>query len=1123
MEQSLVKISSHIIFSTIYKHLLILFFFGMFLFSSCADQKPPPVPLTYTGENPRVQDPLKPEESMTHIQLPEGFSVKLFAAEPNIINPIAFTWDERGRLWVVQSHDYPHELSNEVGGDRITICEDTNGDGKADKFTDFASEQSLTTGITLVKGGAIVSQAPDMVFLEDTDGDDKMDKRTVLFSGFGTWDTHAGPSNLKYGMDNMIWGAVGYSGFENSFIGKPIEFKMGVYRFPRDGSYFEPVGQFNNNTWGLGFNENFEVFGSTANNNHCCYVGIPSRYYDYLEKMPSWAMNADFIQGHYEISPVDTIPLQQVDVRGGYTAASGANFYTARNYPKEYQNQMYVCEPTGHLVHIARIEKDGAGYKEVDGGNIFASTDAWTAPVFTETGPDGNLWVADWYNPVIQHNPDKRGMDNQIWNTDKGEGNAHLNKLRDYGHGRIYIITHKDGKKSTVNALDPENDDALLDALASDNMFWRTTAQRMIVEEEKSSLIPDLIQLANGTNNKVSDVSSLHALWTLDGLGALSGSYPNANAAVNDALSADSYAVNRAAVSLLPLSSESSELLAESGLLSHSDPQVRLAAVLKAGELPESGALFTEMEKLMHDETSTSDKWINAAINIYFRKKGNEVVNPASVEMILPTAEEGKNEWRFTTTKPADDWMSSGFNDAGWEQGTGKFGGDNIDLVNTPWTSSDIWMRRVITINAGIPEPILKIVHDEDVEIFVNGQLLLSETGYIDDYKYFKLGRDKGKLFRKGKNIVAVHCVNTTGGQQIDVGIGRIGKPKSDVTFLLNTVNQEMAYDKTVLHAKAGQTIEIVLNNKDQMPHNLVLIQPGTLEPFGSMVDAFTSNPNAAELAYVPPSKYVLGASGMLEPDKTESLVITLPESPGIYPYVCTFPGHWRMMQGVIIVTAPGSYISEDENALRISMMGGGGSHDFLKYFGIADGELLSESGQNTVLYTERSDALRNMLPTTDVLFLTNNKPFDKRTKEAIMNRVNDGEMNMLIYHPSTWYNWADWPEYNKTLVGGGSRSHEPLQEFEVKVIKPDHAIMKDVPAKFRIVDELYRWEKDPEADIEILAVGRGLESGEEFPVVWIVNHPKAKIVANTLGHDERAHSHKAYQAILKNSMDWVK
>ena len=113
-------------------------------------------------------------------------------------------------------------------------------------------------------------------------GDDNMDKSTVLFGGFGTYDTHAGPSALRYGQDNLIWGSVGYSGFENKLDGKNIEFKMGVYCFAKDGKFFESVGRFNNNTWGLGIREDFEIFGSTANNNHACYVGIPLRHYDYL-------------------------------------------------------------------------------------------------------------------------------------------------------------------------------------------------------------------------------------------------------------------------------------------------------------------------------------------------------------------------------------------------------------------------------------------------------------------------------------------------------------------------------------------------------------------------------------------------------------------------------------------------------------------------------------------------------------------------------------------------------------------------------------------------------------------------------------------------------------------------
>ncbi|MFY0652700.1 MAG: ThuA domain-containing protein [Cyclobacteriaceae bacterium] len=1103
-----------------------LSFFAICLFFSCTSQNEKLPELTYTGEEPRVQNPLSPEASQKHIQVPEGFEAVLFASEPDIINPIAFAWDEGGRLWVVQSQDYPHGLGNDVGGDRITICEDTNGDGRADKFTDYATEQSLTTGLVIVKGGIIVAQAPEIAFLEDTDGDDKMDKRTVLFGGFGTWDTHAGPANLKYGLDNNIWGSVGYSGFENEFEGKNIEFKMGVYRFSKDGKYFEPIGQFNNNTWGLGIREDFEIFGSTANNNHACYVGIPLRHYDYLRKKPTWAINSDFIQGHYEITSVDTIPLQQVDVRGGYTAAAGANFYTARNYPQEYQRQMYVNEPTGHLVHIARIVHDGAGYMEVDGGNIFASTDAWTAPVYTETGPDGNLWVADWYNPVIQHNPDRRGMDNQIWNDERGEGNAHINSLRDKGHGRIYIIRHVDGDDSDITEIDVNDNDALLEALQSDNMFWRTTAQRLIVENNKTDLIPNLLKLARDEGN--SDASgfngaAVHALWTLDGLGVLDGSNLEATKVVTNSLSSKSDAVRRAGLVLLRNTEQSSDELAKSGLLKDADLHIRLAAILRAGELPETDLLSKAIAEASKDQTNNSDKWLSAALKVYYRELNTDVIDEDNVTMLIPSAAEKRVVWRYTEDKPADNWYASDFDDSPWAEGRSPFGGKDMSKVKTSWSKSDIYMRREIDLNEIINEPVLKIMHDDNYDVYVNGQPLISENGVSEIYKYVKLDSALGQLFIKGKNVIAVHCHDNGGKQYIDAGIGKVSKPKADVVFDLNTVSQKMAFDRTVLNATVGQTVEIVLTNKDEMPHNLVVIEKGSLEAFGKMVDGFLDNPEAPKVGYVPNSRYVLAATEMIDPGVKTSIIFKLPNLPGRYPFVCTFPGHWRMMQGVIIVSAPGTYISDDPNAKRISMMGGGGSHDFTRFFGVQDGKFLSEEGKNTVTYTESSTQFGSWMDESDILYICNNKPLDQDTRKKIFSHVNAGK-GLIIYHPGIWYNWKDWPEYNKELVGGGSKSHEKLQEFEVQVVKPNHPLMKGVPSKFRIIDELYRFVQDPKGtDVEVLAIGKGLESGEEFPVVWVVKHPKAKIVANTLGHDARAHDLKAYQTILKNTIKWVK
>ncbi len=160
-------------------------------------------------------------------------------------------WDERGRLWIVETVDYPNDFveTDSTANDRIKICEDTDGDGKADKFTVFADSLNIPTSITFANGGVIVSMAPYFLFLQDTDGDDKADLRKTIFTGWGKQDTHAGPSNLQYGFDNKIWGVTGYSGFDGTINGERQKFPQGVYHFKPDGSDFKFLGRTSNNTW----------------------------------------------------------------------------------------------------------------------------------------------------------------------------------------------------------------------------------------------------------------------------------------------------------------------------------------------------------------------------------------------------------------------------------------------------------------------------------------------------------------------------------------------------------------------------------------------------------------------------------------------------------------------------------------------------------------------------------------------------------------------------------------------------------------------------------------------------------------------------------------------------------
>ena len=279
----------------------------------------------------KMQNPLPPQESQRHLVVPAGFEARLFAAEPEIYKPLCMTWDERGRLWIAESTDYPNTKRRDgQGRDRITICEDTNGDGRADSFKVFAEGLNIPTSLLAYDGGVIVLQAPDTLFLKDTNGDGRADVKKVLFTGWGIADTHAGPSNLRWGLDNWIYGIVGYSAFRGTVGGETVRFGQGLYRFKPDGSKLEFLRSTGNNSWGVGFSEEGLVFGSTANGCPSVYLPIPNRYY---EAVRGWsAVKLESIAASNQFYPV-TEQVRQVDYHGGFTAAAGHALYTARTYP----------------------------------------------------------------------------------------------------------------------------------------------------------------------------------------------------------------------------------------------------------------------------------------------------------------------------------------------------------------------------------------------------------------------------------------------------------------------------------------------------------------------------------------------------------------------------------------------------------------------------------------------------------------------------------------------------------------------------------------------------------------------------------------------------------------------
>ena len=472
-----------------------------------------------------MQLPLSPEESMKHYSMPEGMTLRLYADERNFESkPIAMNWDERGRLWICETLDYPNELGQ--NRDRIRICEDTDGDHVADKFTIFAEGLSIPTAIMIYRGGAVVQNATETWYLQDTDGDDKSDQKTVLMSGFGAGDTHGGISNFRYGLDNWIWAMQGYNDSAPEYDGKTAQsFRQGFWRFklshtdPPKVTDVEFIRSTNNNTWGLGLSEDGLVFGSTANHNPGTFVSIPNRYY---EKVRGWAAPDIGTIADSWLFKAITENVRQVDQFGGYTAGAGHALYTARTFPQQWWNKTaFVCEPTGHLVGTFVLHRDGTGYKSTSPTNLLASNDEWASPIMAEVGPDGAVWVIDWYNYIIQHNPTPQGFKT-------GKGNAYESDLRDKKHGRIYRVLPTDGEKDKLHewsSLAKASDLELVQALKHPSFNWRLQAQRLLIEENARQIVPELLTLiADQSVDEIGlNVGAIHALWTLKGLGVIDG------------------------------------------------------------------------------------------------------------------------------------------------------------------------------------------------------------------------------------------------------------------------------------------------------------------------------------------------------------------------------------------------------------------------------------------------------------------------------------------------------------------------------------------------------------------------------------------------------------------------
>jgi mono/diheme cytochrome c family protein len=331
----------------------------------------------------------------------------------------------------------------------------------------------------------------------------------------------------------------------------------------------------------------------------------------------------------------NTPNVRMVDNFGGYTAAAGHAFMVSDALPPRLQGKALVTEPTAKLIGIMDIQPDGGGYKASDGGNLLASTDEWMSPIFADVGPDGAVWVIDFYSFIIQHNPTPSLQSAGVQAT-TGRGGAYQteNNLRDKTHGRIYRVVWKDGPRSSIRSLAKAKPADVVAALDSGNQFWALTAQRLIVDNKMTDAASALKKrVHSGAGGK----GAIHALWSLEGIGAL-----DKDAHQAALLSKDSV-VRRNAVRALPANEAGRQLFFSSAVIQDPDLITRQVALVKLAEFPTIPAIQTVVAQLPRIAANNDDAFLNDTLTLLGRIHKVSGVGENEVKVTAGDAKRGED------------------------------------------------------------------------------------------------------------------------------------------------------------------------------------------------------------------------------------------------------------------------------------------------------------------------------------------------------------------------------------------------------------------------------------------------------------------------------------------------
>ena len=801
--------------------------------------------------DPKPADIKTPAEIEAQFKVADGYAVNLFASEeqfPELQNPEQIAFDAQGRLWVVTMPSFPGTIPGDIPHGKVIILEDTDRDGKADKSTIFADQLTVPDGIAFYKDGIILSHQPRLLYMKDTDGDSKADYSEEILRGIDVTDAHHG------GMINI--GPLGHVIFcDGVFHRSQLETPHGVtrgidattYRLDlRSGHIGLEYQTLTPNPWKVTWDRwgnLFQMYGDGFVQDSHAMPWTPFGVYH------------PFGRG--------------ISIR--YGKGSAAATISSPNFPDEYQQGMASAVLLRKcFVSISKHETPDAYFKGTARLDILSSPDQAFRPVDIAFGLDGGMYVSDFCSRIIGHA--QNSMRDPRW---------------DGKYGRVWRIVHT-GKPVVNNwpKIEGASTDELLQLLHHPQDLVRFHARRILRHTEG---IPQKIDqwLSKGQP----DQATLEALWIL-----------------HDQREARPEQLHK--------------------LLASEDPRIRAAAVnllrFQHDLIKDTPKILQKMAK--DTETRTKTQVIHTVSHLQQHNQAYAAIlghidtaNSRELPTILADASHGtfsgKSPEVPVLSIPRDSTLQH------WLLKEKDGSESPYNFAKRPKGSPSLGTLRTILTTKEKQRAILSIRHSY-VKVYHNGVPVVASANWWSKESNVQIELQPGpneirSEFIKGRSrggFAPVHLFDPTGQALKDIEFGTeenlpqlaqaydSAHHSGDNTLRITAVPNQLAFSPTELRVQAGKTYTLLFDNPDHQIHNLLISEPGTTEEIGQLADQMAQDPQAFAKHFVPDSQKILFSTPLLNAKDSITKTFTAPTKPGHYPYLCTFPGHWRVMKGILIV-----------------------------------------------------------------------------------------------------------------------------------------------------------------------------------------------------------------------------